>query len=85
MKISLSSKLLTKLMRNAGNSNGGNLFMQKPQAKTTVFKVFHLPSTATTAFELSGFQMSSLSTAAIDKPGFIYCYMFAGVCSEDLV
>ena len=29
-KISLDSKLLTKLIRDAGNSNGDNLFMQKP-------------------------------------------------------
>ena len=28
-KISFSSKLLTKLMRDAGNSNDGNLFVQK--------------------------------------------------------
>ena len=72
-------------MRDVGNSNGGNLFMQKPQTKTTVFKVFHLPLTTTVEFELNGFQMSSFSTAAIGKPGFTYCDIFAGVCSEDLV
>ena len=84
-KISLGNKLLTKLMRNVGNSNGGNLFMQKPQTRITIFKGFHLSPTATAAFKLSGFQMSSLSTAAIGKPSFTYCDMFVGVCLEDPV
>ena len=48
-KISLDSKLLTKLMCDAGNSNDGNLFVQKPQTRTMVFKGFHLPPTATAA------------------------------------
>ena len=114
-KISLDSKLLIKLMRDVDNSNSGNLFVQKPQTRTTVFKGFQMsplptaafelfqmtslstaafelsgfqmPPLTTTTFELSGFQMPSLSTAAIDtlKPGFTYCDMFAGVCSEDPV
>ena len=95
-KISLGSKLLTKLMRDASNSNGDNLFVQKPQIRTTVFKGFHLlptvtaafegfrmPPLSTAAFELSGFQMLPLSTTAIGKPGFTYCNMFVRVCSED--
>ena len=69
-KISLGSKLLTKMMRDTGNFNGGNLFMQKPQTRMTVFKGFHLPSTVTAAFELSGFQMSSLLTAVFKLSGF---------------
>ena len=84
-KISLGSKLLTKLMRDAGNSNSGNLFVQKPQIRTTIFKGFHLPPTTIVAFELSGFQMPRLSTAEIGKPGFTYCDMFVGICSEDPV
>ena len=78
-KISLGSKPLTKLMRDAGNSNGDNLFVHKPQTRTTVFKgfqipllptaafeLFQMPSLSTATFELSGFQMPPLSTAAID-------------------
>ena len=42
-KISLVSKLLTKLMRDVGNSNNGNLFMQKLQTRTVVFKGFQMP------------------------------------------
>ena len=53
-KISLGSKLLTKLMHDVGNSNDGNLFVQKPQTRRTVFKGFQMPPLSTTAFELSG-------------------------------
>ena len=71
--ISLGSKLLIKLICDTGNSNNDNLFMQKPQTifqmpplRTTVFELFQISSLSTTVFELSGFQMSPLSTVAID-------------------
>ena len=60
-------------MRDVDNSNDDNLFVQKPQTRTTVFKEFHLSSTATAALELSGFQMPPLSTAAIGKPHTAIC------------
>ena len=41
-----------------------------------------MSSLSTAAFELSGFQISPLSTTTVVKYGFTYCDMFIGICKK---